>query len=201
MYLQCSNNSRASTVYNLFLSAVHRYSLPSRVRSDRGQENYMVAAHMLEHRGINRNSLISGSSVHNQWIERLWRDLHRCVTVMYYRLFYYLEHQNQLNPDSDIHRYALHYVYLPRINRSLKVFQECWKYHGVRTEHNMSPHQLFTAGALQLQRRGLHALDFFEEGSLKMYLCKMTTQSVCHPTVSNFLKNIGFLLCTGANDC
>lgn len=89
--------------------------------------------------------------------------MHRCVTVMYYRLFYNLEYQNQLNPDSDIHQYAIHYVYLPRINRSLKVFQECWNYLGVRTEHNMSPHQLFTAEALQLQRRGLHALDFFEQ--------------------------------------
>ena len=163
MYLQCSNNNRAGTVYDLFLSAIRRYSLPSRVRSDRGRENYMVAAHMLEHRGIDRNSMICGSSVHNQQIERLWRDMHRCVTVMYYRLFYYLEHRNQLDPDSDIHRYALQYVYLPRINQSLKVFQECWNYHGVRTEHNMSPHQMFTAGALQLHRRGLHALDFFED--------------------------------------
>ena len=162
VFLQCSSNNRASTVYDLFLSAIHRYSLPSRVRSDHGRENYLVAVHMLEHRGVDRNSMVTGSSVHNQRIERFWRDMHRCVTVLYYRLFYYLEHQNHLDPDSDVHRYALHFVYVPRINRSLTVFLDCWNYHGVRTEQNLSPHQLFTAGALQLQRRGLPALDFFE---------------------------------------
>ena len=106
--------------------------------------------------------MITGSSVHNQRIERFWRDMHRCVTIFYYRLFYYLEHQNYLVPDNDIHRYALQYVFIPRINRSLKIFQDSWNYHGVRTENNMSPQQLFTAGALRMQRRGLDALDFFE---------------------------------------
>ena len=76
-------------------------------------------------------------------------------------LFYYLEHQNYLDPDNDVHCYALHYIYLPRINHSLEVFQECWNHHSVRTENNMSPHQIFTAGSLHLQRAGLHALDFF----------------------------------------
>ena len=32
----------------------------------------------------------------------------------------------------------------------------------MQTESNMSPHQLFTASALHLQRRGLDALDFFD---------------------------------------
>lgn len=162
VYLRCSGNNRASTVYDLFLSAVRKYSLPSRVRSDHGRENYLVAVHMLENRGALRNSMITGSSIHNQRIERFWRDMHRCVTVLYYRLFYYLEHQNHLEPDNDVHRYALHYVYLSRINRSLHVFQECWNHHSVRTEHNMSPYRLFVAGALRLQRRGIAALDFFE---------------------------------------
>ena len=162
VYLHCSNNNKAVTVYDLFLTAIRQYALPSRVRSDQGRENYLVAVHMLEHRGHHRNSMITGSSVHNQRIERLWRDMHRCVTSVYYRLFYYLEHQNYLDPDNNFHRYALHFVYLPRINQSLQVFKEGWNHHGVRTEHNLSPHQLFVRGALQLQRRGLHALDFFE---------------------------------------
>ena len=158
VYLQCSGNNRSSTVYNLFLSAVRLYALPSRVRSDHGRENYLVAVHMLEHRGTQRNS---GSSIHNQRIQRFWRDMHRCVTVLFYCLFYYLEHQNLLDPDNDVHHYALHYVYLARINHSLSIFKDCWNHHGVRTEHNMSPYQLFTSGALHLQRAGLHALDFF----------------------------------------
>ena len=61
-----------------------------------------------------------------------------------------------------VHRCALQYVYLPRINQSLQVFREGWNYHRIRTEHNLSPHQLFVQGALQLQRSQLHALDFFD---------------------------------------
>ena len=34
--------------------------------------------------------LYVGSSVHNQHIERLWRDMHRCVTSLFYRLFFFL---------------------------------------------------------------------------------------------------------------
>ena len=100
--------------------AIREYGLPSRVRSDYGRENYHVAIHMLLHRGVNRNSMITGSSICNQRIEGLWCDMHRCVTVVSYRLFYYLEHCNYLDPDNAVHRYALQYVYLPRINQSLE---------------------------------------------------------------------------------
>ena len=80
MYLKCSANNRASTVYELFLTAVQQYHLPSRVRSDQGRENILVAQHMIEHRGAERNSIITGSSVHsNERIERLWRHVHQSV--------------------------------------------------------------------------------------------------------------------------
>ena len=164
-YLKCSTNNKATTVYELFIQAVRQFGLPSRLRSDHGGENILIAQHMLEHRGLDRASIITGSSTHNQRIERLWRDLHRCVTQLYYRLFYHLEHHDLLDPTNEIHLYSLHYVYVRRINKSLTEFQEGWNHHSIRTAQNKSPHKLFVEGSLCLQRSGLIALDFFERVS------------------------------------
>ena len=54
VYLGCSSNNSASTVYDLFLKAVGHYGLPSRIRYDQGGENVPVARHMLRHRGEER---------------------------------------------------------------------------------------------------------------------------------------------------
>ena len=81
IFLKCSNNNRASTVYSHFMRAVQQFGLPSRVRTDCGTENLQVARHMLRHRGIDRNSVLTGSSTHNQRIERLWRDLHHEIIL------------------------------------------------------------------------------------------------------------------------
>ena len=146
----------------LFLEATEQFGIPSRVRSDQGRENILVARFMLSTHGIHHGSMLVGSSVHNQRIERLWRDLHRCVTVLYYQLFYYLENAGMLNPLNECHLFALHFVFKPRINKALVEFKEGWNHHPVRTERGLSPHQLFVAGTLQLQSCGLVAADYFD---------------------------------------
>ena len=73
-----------------------------------------------------------------------------------------MEYQGILDPLNEEHLFALHYVYVPRINQVLDVVREGWNHHGVRTVHNLSPYQMFAAGALQLRFSGLSAVDFFD---------------------------------------
>lgn len=93
VYFRGSTNNLSDTVPELFLQAVEKYGLPSRVRSDKGGENVGVSMLLLQHpdRGPGRGGMIAGCSVHNQWIEGLWRDLLDCVIYVYYHLFDQLE--------------------------------------------------------------------------------------------------------------
>lgn len=145
-YLKCSTNNKGDTVLQLFLEAVETYHMPLRVRMDHGTENIAVARHILNYHGINGNHVITGSSVHNQRIERLWRDLNENVSSCYRNLFYYLEENHLLDPLSEIHFYALHYVFEPRINRSLQEFVSEWNNHGVRSQERKSPLQMWVEG-------------------------------------------------------
>lgn len=162
VYLRCSTNNRAATVLTNFRHAVQLYGLPSRVRSDQGGENIDVALYMLRNRGDTHRSMITGQSIHNQRIERLWRDMHHCVTSLYYRLFYFMEQQEILDPLNNHHLFSLHFVYLPRINKALEIFREGWNHHQIRTAQHRTPHQIFVEGILCLHSGNLSALDILQ---------------------------------------
>ena len=147
VFLQCNTNNRAGTVLQDFLRGCQEYGLPSRVRSDYGGENIFVAAYILEQRGTRRGTFLTGASVHNQRIERLWRDVGRLVITRFRELFSSMERQSILNYDNRIHCMALHFVYRPRIQYSLDEFSRNWNFHKIDTEHNRSPRQLFIDAA------------------------------------------------------
>ena len=59
------------------------------------------------------SAVITGSSSHNERIERLWRDVYRCVGVLYHDHFRRLEDEGCLNPLNETDMYCLHFIFIP----------------------------------------------------------------------------------------
>ncbi|KAL3059235.1 hypothetical protein OYC64_011203 [Pagothenia borchgrevinki] len=149
MYLEPANNNKASTGFTFFLTSCERNGLPSRVRCDQGVENVDIDRFMFTVRGTDRASFISGKSVHNQRIERLWRDVWTAVTSTYYDVLHTLEEEGLLDISNTLHIFLVHFVFLPRLRSNLHTFTEGWNHHPLRTEGNMTSQQLWQLGLLQ----------------------------------------------------
>lgn len=155
VFLKASDNNQAATVRQLFVDATKDYGVPSRIRCDRGGENLGVVSVMEEANGPGRGSAIQGTSCHNQRIERLWLEVLKDVVESYKALFMAMEANAEdggygtLDPSDPTHIWALHYVFLPRLNKSLREFQCQKNKQKLSTERNQTPHQLFFQGMLE----------------------------------------------------
>ena len=80
--------------------------------------------------------------MHNRRIERLWRDVFDGMLYIYY----HLEDSHSIDMTNEIHLFALHFVYIPRINNHLNVYvrRHIW------TAGNHTPMQLYVLGLLRM---------------------------------------------------
>jgi len=97
VWCKLSTNNRATTQLAYLKKAVRDLgNWPSRMRSDCGGENVLMADAMIVARGLGRASHIFGKSTGNQRIERHWRDLRRKVWILcapdYFLLFHTRTH-------------------------------------------------------------------------------------------------------------
>lgn len=148
-YLFAATNNKAETVLHAFMKGCELMGLPEKVRCDKGRENTGVAAFMFRaHRASDNNSniVLAGRSVHNQRIERLWRDVNRVVCSRFRELFLSMESDSILNPDSYVDVLVLQKIFLPRLREALDVFVQIWDYHPMASEGNKSPLRLWNDG-------------------------------------------------------
>lgn len=126
---------------------MERYGTPRRVHTGHGGENIDIWRHMLEKHGD--SGVIVGSSTHNERIERLWRDAHRSIIVVFGNLFRSLEAEGNLDPLNEVDMYCFHYEFTCPINEALQSFIEGWNNHSVSTESNQTLNQLLIASLLE----------------------------------------------------
>ena len=68
------------------------------------------------------------------------------VFPFFYSLFYSFEDLQLLKLDDTQDIYALHFVFIPIIQKHSDLFQQGWAHHSLRIEHNKTPQQLWIMG-------------------------------------------------------
>ena len=98
VYLHASTYNCAGTVFHLFLKTTQEVGVPSRFRSDEGEEKVDVFYFMIMQHEAGHVSHIAGSSTHNHRMERLWHDVYHCECSLFHSLFHCMEAISVLNP-------------------------------------------------------------------------------------------------------
>lgn len=129
--LRASTSNSAETVLEMFLEAIEKHGVPSRVRGDRGGENRDVAILMILLRGLHRASFMWGPSVFNTRIERVWVEIGERFVRKWRAFFIRLENRHLLEKKNPIHRWLLAELFLKSINIDCDKFCQEWNAHGI----------------------------------------------------------------------
>ena len=109
-------------------------------------ENIGGARLMLDKSGPENVPHFTGLSVHNQRIERLWRDAVNYIVQHYRDLFEFLENIGILDPLNECELFVLHLIYLPLLEKDLEDFMSFWNNHKLRTEGALTLVQIWMQG-------------------------------------------------------
>ena len=90
VFLHCSTNNKA---VNFFDYTLNDFGTPSKIWTVTNGEHFRIRERMTESRRENPVNYLAGSSVHNQQIERLWRDMWYYVYNEFHYLFQAKEDQ------------------------------------------------------------------------------------------------------------
>ena len=69
-------------------------------------------------------------------------------------LFTYMKNSEILDSTDELHLWALHFVFLPRINQCLLEFVNQWNNHSLSTVQGKTPMQLWHSGMVQSRHGG-----------------------------------------------
>lgn len=152
IYCEVASRNNAGTQLEIFERATNQYGYPWHIRTDRGLENSLTWERMLEVRGRGTRAVIVGPSTRNTRIERLWLTVGVHKIRFWRRLFQSMEDQNGLDIENDLHLWALHYIFVPRLNQELSAWIVGFNNHRHRSdrlERTMrTPQQMFIEGRL-----------------------------------------------------
>ena len=95
---------------------------------------------------IKRGSFVTGKSLYNERIERIWSEFDACVVRHYKNILNFLVAEFFSEPLNEMHLFPLCYVYFLKFNKALMEFTPDKNFHPLSSAINQSLKQLWHPG-------------------------------------------------------